>query len=64
MSNSLLRGVPSDLLDLINDLIIYEEMQKIETELEYLYDYDYSDYPEHDYSKEKPKESTIIRISL
>ena len=63
MNNSVLRGIPSDLLDLINDLIMYEEMQEIEEELEYLYDYDYSEYPEHDYSREEPKKS-IIEISL
>ena len=60
-------NIPVDLLDLINDIVTHEEMEKektIEDSLEYLYDYDYSEYPENNNHDEFNEWNTVIKIDL
>ena len=64
MNGNRIRDIPKELKDLIDRHIAYEKTQEVEKEeLEYLYDYDYSEYLEHDYEKSEP-EIKIIKIYL
>ena len=65
MSSSLARDIPEDLLDMINELIIYEnKYRKNDTEnFQYEYAYDYVDSVRVEIDK-VDKDPTIIKILL
>ena len=65
MSSSLSRDIPEELLDIISELIIYEDQYEENPidnfQYEYAYDYVDSIYIDTDKADEDP---TIIKISL
>jgi len=66
MSSSLPRDIPEELLDIISELIIYEDKYKENKTDDFLYEYAY-DYVDSIYDiveTDVDKDPTIIKISL
>lgn len=58
-------NIPKDLEKIIAEIIAHKKIKEEQLEhlYDYMYEYDYSEYPEYD-DNESEEKSTIIKISL